>query len=1139
MYKLLKELSLLTLVALLAACGGGLNDGNTDTADDGEVPSREWQLVWSDEFDGTELNSANWDIQLGDGKAYGIPGWGNGEDQYYTDSPDNVKVENGNLVITTLADGVPMSEVDPVYGNPARNYDYTSARIRTSGKYEFTYGRIEARIKIATAPGLWQAFWLLGSDSSPYGGWPQKGEIDIMETYSPGSNIVGGAAHFGTVNGLNQYRSKNADLAYDDGEYHLYAVEWDAEQIRWYVDGNHYFTLTQKSYWNYYDDPVNGWQGYVDKNGDDIDDNLEVNKYLEYQVATVNAPFDQDQYIIFNTAVNGDLPNSAGSFASKDNVYQGDMQVDYVRVYQCEFDPLLPEGTGCKAYLDTQVDEDYYSNPSFRRDVPAEVSSFAAFSDIYIDGPGPENILSNAFKFSSTQTASISEETDGSNTYLRIESLGIQDAVIPTVGISRVDEETSILAGFEGFPVASGDIKFDLFVESYDETALSPFIAVGLANAPTQAKFTTLSLTDFTPGSWNRVTVSIADILSGAGISKLDTKKVTEIFRVLLNVEATVLIDNIQLACGGLACGIIDKVPVFKDSIDPLWTRGIRGNDAQQKSSAFENPDYIENDQHHVQWQFIDTGEEGHDTVIETTIGAGLSATDPLYPSEAVNFIGSENAISAIAALSEGEFRFDIRMMRNPNNVDLYFKVDGAFSSTGEQPLTLSTPADPSEEGWVTYRCSIKNLALQGLDVSTITAPFVMVPGINGAGKDLTFQWDNVEFSPVKEGSSAILQIPILFNEGGFCLPVSPFAGGSFGLVENPDAAGHPPSIELNAMGNPIDDNSKVAKTIKSDYGVTFGGITLNLETPIIFGNASSGEDKLFKLKAFTPRDPTASYSNPGSPDSLPRPLGNMNVTFKLEAVPGQADVAREFTLSKESEWEDIILDFNGEGEGEFNGITIIIDNGFRTNGFVDDWTLFFDDITQDDSTSIIASLSDDVNDDPVTYTFDDQLSFFYPSPTGACGARASIVDDPESANGRVGQVLYDVIEPACGKGVTFIGGSGGFPSPIPFAAGRTTVTIDVYTEQAGTEVLMKVEDAQDEFRFAELTAVTTNAGWSTLEFDYGTVGIEVNESFEKMMLIFEPTKCVQNPEFDPTCNNLPAEDVYYFDNVRVLPSAP
>ena len=1131
MYKLLKELSLLTFIAIfLSACGGSLNEGNTDVADDGPVPSREWQLIWSDEFEGTALNTDNWEYQIGDGKFYGISGWGNEEEQYYTDSPDNVKVENGNLVITSLGDGVPMSEVDDAYGNPNRDYDYTSGRITTSERFEFTYGRVEASIKITSAPGLWQAFWLLGSNASPYGTWPQKGEIDIMEAWNFGEDETGAAAHFGT-SGIFQYRAKDSTVDYDDGEYHTYAVEWDAEQIRWYVDGEHFFTLTQKSYWNYYQDPVNGWQGYVDKNGDDIDDNLEVNKYLDYQVATVNAPFDQDQYIILNTAVGGRLPASSGNYPDPNASYLGDMQVDYVRVYQCPADPLLPEGVGCKSYLDTQVNDPYYADPALRIEVPAEVSSFAAMNDLYVDGPSINSILGNTFVLTSTDTASITEVTDStdpSNNYLYFQSIGVQPGIIPTVSFVRADESTIILAGFGGAPSASGDIKFDLYIESYDETAATtPFLAVGMANSPSQAKFFTLPLSNYAEAEWHRVTVSVSDILSGAGIAKLNTRSLSEILRFMLNVPGDIRIDNVQFACGGLACGYIDEVPVFIDAIAPLWTRGIRGNDSQQKSTLFENPDYTENDQHHVQWEFIDTGEEGHDTVVQTTIGPGRSDTDPLYPSEAVNFIGSENAISAIAALSDGEFRFDIRMMHNPNNVDLYFKVDGAGSSTGEQPLTLSTPVGD----WVTYSCSIKNLQLQGLDVGTITAPFVMVPGINGSGKDVVFQWDNVEFSPVQESESATLKTPILFNEGGFCLPVSPFSGGSFALVNNPDTAGHP-------SDGPEDDNSKVAKTIKSDYGITFGGISMNLSENIVFGNASSGVGKLFKLKAFTPRDPTANYSNPGVPTALDRPVGNMNVTFKLEAAPGEgADVTRNFTLSEQSQWEDIILDFNGEGAAEFNSITMIIDNGYRTNGFVDDWSLFFDNITQEDSTSVVASLADDVNGNAIVYGFDDQETFFYPDPTGVCGARAAIVGDPEGNNGRVAQVLYDVIEPACGKGVTFIGGSGGFLSPIPFAANRTVVTVDVYTEQAGTEVSMKVEDAQDEFRFAELIQATTSAGWSTLSFDFGTVGIQVNESFEKMMLIFEPNRCVQNAEFDPNCPNPPASDVYYFDNVQVQPA--
>ena len=163
-----------SLFMFLAACSGSFDEGNTDTALDGPEPSREWQLVWSDEFDGDTLDSSKWNFQIGDGKAYVMAGWGNNEDQYYTDSPDNVRVEAGNLIISALADGVPMSAVDPQYGNPNQDYDFTSARINTSEKFEFTYGRVEAKIKMQSASGVWHAFWLLGSESSPYGGWPQK-----------------------------------------------------------------------------------------------------------------------------------------------------------------------------------------------------------------------------------------------------------------------------------------------------------------------------------------------------------------------------------------------------------------------------------------------------------------------------------------------------------------------------------------------------------------------------------------------------------------------------------------------------------------------------------------------------------------------------------------------------------------------------------------------------------------------------------------------------------------------------------------------------------------------------------------------------------------------------------------------------
>ena len=1152
----IKNILFLFLVLSISSCSDKLDlglSGNNDTPDDGPVPSQEWQLVWSDEFDAGSLDATNWEVQQGDGTMVGLTRWGNNEDQYYTDSPDNVRVEvdpndpnnDGSLVITSLSDGytTTQADVDDNYtASAGQNFGFTSGRITTRNKFEFTYGKVEARIKLDSSQGLWHAFWLLGSDASPYRSWPQKGEIDIMEAWLHDEGSVAGTAHFGVADyslGAVYHESRGeryeetkdgTPFDYNDGEYHLYAVEWDAEEIRWFVDGEHFYTLTQNSYWNFYNDEVNGWQGYVDKNGDEIDDNIDANQLSQYQDATANAPFDQDQYLILNTAVNGGIFGDAGGGADPNGILDlGSMYVDYVRVYQCPEDLLIAEGTGCKKYLDTQSTEPYYSNPYYRPRVPAEVSSFASFTEVYIDGPGAEPILGTPVVIETNDTIS-AQEIDGE---IIINSLPQTGSDFPRITFAHGDDDVFILSGFDAG--ALGDLKFDLYVESYVPGQFGAGMAIGMSsesNGVTTSKFIVKQLSEYEIGKWHRVVVPVQDIINGNGSGLLDNKKLHDVLYLMFNSEAEVRIDNIQIACGAIACGIVDEVPVYIDGVDPLWTRGIRGNDSEQNSTLYENPDYDEGDCCHVQWEEIDTTGEAHSDgkdhkyVVQTSIGPERGTPEDPYPSQAVNFVGSINAISAIAALADGEFRFDIRMISNPNNVDLYFKVDGGncleginCTSTGEQPLGDLVPGQ-----WQTFACSIQNLQLQGLNVSTITAPFVMVPGISGVGKDVVFQWDNVIFSPVKENASNILAFPITFPEavGGFCLPIAPFSGGAFSLVQNP-------------FPDAVHSDNKVGKTSKVDYGVTFGGITLNLDQPIEFGPANSGVGKLFTLKALTTRDPTASYSDPEDENAPPRPLGEMNVTFKLEGVPGTSqDIERSFTLSSQNQWEDIVLDFNGSGTGEYNGVTLIIDNGFRTNGAASDWTLYFDEIVRSDSTSIVASLADDINGNPVTYTLDDQVTYYYPPPTGVDGARANIVSDPLGVNGRVSKVVYDVIQTSTGKGVTFVGSDGGFPAPIPFAAGRTTIEIDVWTEEANTEVLLKVEDAQDQFRFAELTQVTPSAGWNTLSFDFSTVSIEHWETFEKLMIIFDPTRCVYNPEFDPTCPNQPAEDEYYFDNIRL-----
>src|SRR5262245_51540044 len=119
-----------------------------------------WQQVWSDEFDDPDINRSNWTYDLGGG------GWGNDELQYYTDRPENSRVENGFLVLEARKERF-------------RNRDYTSARLKTQGLQNWTYGRLEARIQVPNGQGVWPAFWMLGANF-PEVGWPECGEIDIM-----------------------------------------------------------------------------------------------------------------------------------------------------------------------------------------------------------------------------------------------------------------------------------------------------------------------------------------------------------------------------------------------------------------------------------------------------------------------------------------------------------------------------------------------------------------------------------------------------------------------------------------------------------------------------------------------------------------------------------------------------------------------------------------------------------------------------------------------------------------------------------------------------------------------------------------------------------------------------------------------
>ena len=237
-----------------------------------------WNLVWADEFaqaDGSAPDPAKWGYDLGGN------GWGNNELEYYTSRTNNARIENGQLVIEARQENLGGKR-------------YTSARLLTKGKWSWTFGRMEARIKIPRGQGIWPAFWMLGANIDSVR-WPACGEIDIMENIGAEPNTVHGTIHGPGYSGGHAIGGPglSSDAPFAD-DFHVYAIAWETNRIRWFVDGKQYFTTSST--------------------------NLPDGKTWV---------FHQPQFLILNLAVGGNWPgqpNGSSSFPQR-------MLVDYVRVY--------------------------------------------------------------------------------------------------------------------------------------------------------------------------------------------------------------------------------------------------------------------------------------------------------------------------------------------------------------------------------------------------------------------------------------------------------------------------------------------------------------------------------------------------------------------------------------------------------------------------------------------------------------------------------------------------------------------------------------------------------------------------------------------------------------------------------------
>ena len=255
-----------------------------------EAPTQRWELVFEDDFEGPAGQPPDprwWTHEVGG------DGWGNQELQFYTGAPSAAALDGEGHLVITAAEGPPEEGTWCWYGECR----YTSARITTRDKVEVEYGRIEVRAKLPEGDGMWPAFWMLGADID-LRGWPNAGEIDVMEHIGREPQLVHGTVHGPTYSGGD---SIGGSYRFGEGlpseDFHTYAIEWEPDRIRWYVDDDHYGTLLPTLLPN-----PDRWV------------------------------FDGPYFLILNLAVGGQWPGPP----SEETVFPQTFTIDHVRVYRTE-----------------------------------------------------------------------------------------------------------------------------------------------------------------------------------------------------------------------------------------------------------------------------------------------------------------------------------------------------------------------------------------------------------------------------------------------------------------------------------------------------------------------------------------------------------------------------------------------------------------------------------------------------------------------------------------------------------------------------------------------------------------------------------------------------------------------------------
>ncbi|MGP9802709.1 family 16 glycosylhydrolase [Rheinheimera sp. NSM] len=693
--KQISTFTALLMAAGLAGCGGSSTTNSDFASVDIEQPVSDWQLVWSDEFDGDSIDNSKWTHEIN------CSGGGNNEQQCYTDSADNSFVADGNLHIVAL----PAEDDAPL--------PYTSARLNTKFQGDFKYGRFEMRAKLPQGQGSWPAFWMLPTDEV-YGGWPKSGEIDIMEAVNlkvadaDGNEEarVHGTLHYGRDWPDNSSTGKEYSLpdgANPADDFHTYAIEWQEGEIRWYVDGYLFQTqMASEVRYNNKDQAAGlihrGWfSEYFDIATGELETHWDA------------SPFDQRFHLLLNLAVGGNWPSNvnntgidAAAFAEGQSYI-----IDYVRVYQCSLNPET--GKGCETVRQGYKDEETLSIGA--APIPVAPSGVAQNLTIFADEANP---AWPAWDCCGGTTPTV--ETDDAEHGAVVEFV---IGATPTVmGFSTLQAGTP--APFDASPMlTTGSVSFDM----------------KLVTAPANPA----SVFKFKIESGGASTAVEIDLSSGNGGQE-----------PVVGEWATYTFSLQSLADAGLDLSAIDVLMIF-----PAWDTGngaVYRLDNVEISQPLPSLVLFE-DQANVDWPMWDCcggtvpTEEMDDADHGLTAQFVIGATPTVMGFKPAD--GSGIQFDASSLLTEGAVQFDMKLVTAPANPASVFKfkieANGASSAVEVDLSSGNGGLEPVVGEWATYTFSLQTLSDAGLDLSAIDV--IMVFPAWDTGNGAVYRIDNAKIS--------------------------------------------------------------------------------------------------------------------------------------------------------------------------------------------------------------------------------------------------------------------------------------------------------------------------------------------------------------------------------------------------------